>query len=347
MHSYRSHKRQLYISIFLIILIVIGMGYAYLSSNLSITGATSVTGNNWDIHFANIQISNGSVPIGTGKQAATIDSQDNTLITFSVLFEKPGDYYEFTADIVNGGTLDGMIDTIEQKVNNQAISNLPSYIEYSLTYLDEEEIEPNHLLEAGETETIKVRVRYKKNIANNELVGTNTSLTFSINLSYLQSDENAIVRPQPTYIYRNDDVESVVGQTVSLTGTYYTTEEEMLSHTTNPFFLRHTVGSDNIIKDSYIGIYVNNTVYYIRGGGSTYDPISDIYDNTFVKYDEYKPVMLAAFADGYCGDYDANSIACQGSIGFSYYNNVGDLNVNNTILNCRISNLGWSNCIPN
>ena len=47
--------------LFLLLILVVGIGYAYLTSNLSITGATSVAGNTWDIHFANVQESSGSV----------------------------------------------------------------------------------------------------------------------------------------------------------------------------------------------------------------------------------------------------------------------------------------------
>ena len=38
----------------LLLVLVIGIGYAYLTSNLSITGATAVAGNTWDIHFENV-----------------------------------------------------------------------------------------------------------------------------------------------------------------------------------------------------------------------------------------------------------------------------------------------------
>ena len=107
----RKRKDDKYIIlVFLFILLVIGIGYAYLTSNLSITGATNVAGNTWDIHFDNLNITNGSV---TAITPATINPSDNTKISYTVLLNRPGDYYEFTVDMVNSGTLPGKVTLVE------------------------------------------------------------------------------------------------------------------------------------------------------------------------------------------------------------------------------------------
>ena len=55
MYNYHNKKRFVW-SVFLILLLAIGIGYAYLTSNLSIAGNTSVTTNTWNIHFENLNV---------------------------------------------------------------------------------------------------------------------------------------------------------------------------------------------------------------------------------------------------------------------------------------------------
>ena len=85
---YKRKDNQVVKILFLLLLLAVGIGYAYLTSNLSITGATNVAGNTWDIHFANVQIATGSV---TATTPATINPSDNTKINYAVLLNKPGD----------------------------------------------------------------------------------------------------------------------------------------------------------------------------------------------------------------------------------------------------------------
>ena len=49
-----NNKKNLYKSIILLVIVIIGIGYAYLTSNLSIAGNTSVSTNTWNIYFDNL-----------------------------------------------------------------------------------------------------------------------------------------------------------------------------------------------------------------------------------------------------------------------------------------------------
>ena len=104
MYNYYN-KRKLSISILLILLLAIGIGYAYLTSNLSITGSTEVVANTWNIHFENLNVSTGSV---TATTPASIQS-NNVDITYAITLSRPKEYYEFTVDIKNDGTLPGKV----------------------------------------------------------------------------------------------------------------------------------------------------------------------------------------------------------------------------------------------
>ena len=88
-----------------------------------------------------------------------------------------------------------MIESFTSTINNQPISNLPTYLEYSLTYSEGEEIANNHLLEANRIEPIRVKISFKEDIDTNDLPTSTNQFNFSIDLNYIQSDSTAIPIP--------------------------------------------------------------------------------------------------------------------------------------------------------
>ena len=181
-------------TIFVTLLIVIAcltVGYALLSTTLNIMGNTTVSGNTWNIHWANIHVSNGSTTGNT--QEATIINP--TQVKFNVTLNEPGDYYEFTVDAVNEGTIDGMIDVISTNVyqsNGTTPTTLPPAITYTITYENGLDLERYQLLSANSSEKYKVRVEYRRNITNSELITTNQTYVVKVGITYIQADENAI-----------------------------------------------------------------------------------------------------------------------------------------------------------
>ena len=111
-------KRQQSIkNIIILFILIVGLGYALLQQNLDITGIASLSNPTWNIHWENVQVAEGSVTGDNVVTAPTIDS-DLTTVNYSVVLNLPGDYYEFTVDAVNGGSIDAMIDTIDSKLND-------------------------------------------------------------------------------------------------------------------------------------------------------------------------------------------------------------------------------------
>ena len=178
------------IKILLILLIIsLGLGYAYINSDLSINGTAQVNSANWDVHWANVQVTNGSVSGSNVVTAPTISN--NTTVNYSVILPQPGDYYEFTVDAVNGGTIDAMIDTIDSKLNGATITTLPAYLNYTIAYYDGMELEQNHLLSANSTETYKVRIEYNTDINASQLPVSNQTLSLQFTVTYRQATEDA------------------------------------------------------------------------------------------------------------------------------------------------------------
>ena len=186
---------------FLVILVValfitISIGYAVLSTSLSINGASSINDATWDIHFENLQVTSGSVTGDSVVHAATLDT-NRTTVTYELVLSTPGDYYEFTVDTKNDGTISGMIDSIESKVNNQYISTLPSYLSYSISYSDGMPLLANQQLNAGASETVRVRIEYKKDITASELPSEDQDLAFTFTINYVQKRSTAVPVSHP------------------------------------------------------------------------------------------------------------------------------------------------------
>ena len=103
----RFDKKKNLTSLIIVLFLCIGLGYAFLNATLNINGTAKIMDATWDIHFTNLQVTSGSVVIGTGDSAAAITS-DNTVISYTITFKEPGEFYEFTVDAKNFGTLDGI-----------------------------------------------------------------------------------------------------------------------------------------------------------------------------------------------------------------------------------------------
>lgn len=335
--KYEDNKKKILI---LLLLLGIGIGYALLNANLSIAGVATVSSNTWDIHFENVQISSGSVTGDQVTKAATIET--STSVEYSIVLNAPGDYYEFTVDAKNGGSLDAMIGSISSKLNGQAITTLPNYLNYSITYSDDLAIEPNHALAAGAKETYKVRIEFKRDISVSDLPSEYQVLSFTFGIVYVQSDGTE-TNPRPgntcvynddlndNYIYSvNDDVDFYLGQPLPNGITVYNSYEELRNASNHLAFMRYKV-ENGIITKAYIGVIKNDCVYIFQGGidESALDD-KPIYDNNLNTANsllgtETCEHIQDEWSDSYlltCGEYDFFSISGNGNVDIVYDNRV-------------------------
>ena len=164
--------------IFLLILFL-GIGFAYLSTQLNINGTTNVLGSKWSVYFDNITVNEGSVE----SDLPTIDT-NKTTVDFEVTLTSPGDYYEFTVDAVNNGTIDAMIESISM---TELTADVLKFLNYKVTYEDGTTIEENDLLRASKTRKFKVLVSFKKDVEATDLSEEGVSLNLSYTVNYVQS----------------------------------------------------------------------------------------------------------------------------------------------------------------
>ena len=257
----RNNNRKIAIIILVVLILCISVGYAIIQSTLNITGTAGISSVTWDIHWENVQITSGSVSTSEANKA-TIDAAGTT-VNYTISLPKPGDFYEFTVDAVNAGSIDGMISTVTSKLNNVNITTLPDYLEYSVKYADGIEVRENQILAASGSETFKVRIAYKRDIEASQMPETAQTLNLSFAVVYQQANDNATgVRD---YVYRDNDNTVTIGDSSSTLGTTYSTYEGLTSVTGSTVFLRHKV-KNNIVQTAEVGFVYEGDIYILRGG---------------------------------------------------------------------------------
>ena len=168
--------------IMLMFLFCISVGYAAINRMLNITGSSEILKNTWDIYFENVQVVNGSVDA----TLPVIDAATKSTVNFNVVLNLPGDFYEFTVDVVNDGTIDAMIESITKTL--ELTEEQKKYMNYKLEYQNGEEINSKQLVEAGEFVRLKVRVEYRKDLTELDLPTTTQTLNLGFTLNYVQAD---------------------------------------------------------------------------------------------------------------------------------------------------------------
>ena len=221
----RKNNKNFIYSILLLILLSVGIGYAYLTSNLSITGSTKVTGNTWDIHFANLVVNSNSV---TATTPASIDPTNNTSINYAITLDKPGDFYEFNVDIVNAGSIPGKINLV---TINGITSEVEDIIDYSITYSNNKLVQVNDILNANSSKNIKVRIYFMEDITPEDLLDTDANLNLTLSITYVQSNESEdvlnsqirqLINDNPTCMTKYEgQVTDQVGKTVNASNVYF------------------------------------------------------------------------------------------------------------------------------
>ena len=168
------------LSLAIICIFTLTIAYAALNAVLTIQGSAQVTSSNWDVHLANPKVTNGSVTttvptLTTGKG-----------LTFSTTLNMPGDFYEFTVDVVNSGSIDAMIENVVK--TPELTAEQAKFLKYEITYQNGESITTKQLLAKDTTMPIKVRIEYRKDLVASDLPTSQVVLDLALTLEYIQSD---------------------------------------------------------------------------------------------------------------------------------------------------------------
>ena len=161
----RRRKRKIYL--YLLVILGLTIGFALLSTTLYINGTASIKDNTWDIHWNNnsVAVTQGSVT-STPPTVSTTTSENDT-VSFNIELELPGDFFEFTIDAINEGSIDGALDTITTKIydsNDQELTgnNIPSYLIYTVKYDNGDTPQSGEILAHGTSKKYRIRVEYDR-----------------------------------------------------------------------------------------------------------------------------------------------------------------------------------------
>lgn len=162
-------KKQIHILEGLLILIVILLlGLLTIKFIYHIRHEEVDTSYMWNINFTNLTVSEGS-------KKGTINL-DNNSINLDVTLSKENEFYEFTIDINNTGSLDAEITKLLIDIDNP-----DNILEYTITYLNGLSIDEGDTLLSNETKTIKIRIEYPH---QNSKIYKALNLKLSLNIEY-------------------------------------------------------------------------------------------------------------------------------------------------------------------
>ena len=179
---YRDRKiLYIILSIVLISVCSLTIVYAALSVTLNIQGNTEVLASTWDIHLENVKVKYGSVSGDNPRITSP------TTVTFSTALNVPGDFYEFSVDVVNNGSIDAMIDGVSKMPT--LTETQAKYLKYDVEYQNGESINTKQLVSIGSFVRLKVRVEFRKDITVSDLPKQSETLNLSFTVNYVQSDE--------------------------------------------------------------------------------------------------------------------------------------------------------------
>ena len=236
----------------LVCVFTLTIAYSALNAVLTISGSAQVSSADWDIHLANPKVKNGSattnVPI----------IKTNSTLEFETTLNMPGDYYEFTVDVVNAGSIDAMIENVIK--NPELTVEQAKFLKYEVSYQNGESITTKQLLAKDTTMPIKVRIEYRNDLVSSDLPTGQVVLDLELTLEYIQSDgtgstvvNNGVYNP----VSANGDINGI--------GTIVTIGDQQF----------YTIGTEgNNVKilsmhNLYVGGKYNNSVWTAYGDEAT------------------------------------------------------------------------------
>ena len=177
-------RRTLYVtlSIVMICVFILTIAYAALNAVLEINGNAEVVASTWDIKLANPIVTSGSV----NSNLPTILS--NKEASFTATLNIPGEFYEFTIDVVNNGSIDAMIDSVTKTPTLS--EKQAKYLNYIVEYQNGESINTKQLVEANSFVRLKVKVEFRKDLVASDLPSTTEELDLAFTVNYVQSDDS-------------------------------------------------------------------------------------------------------------------------------------------------------------
>lgn len=164
----KEKTKNILIMVLVIGLVSMTVAYAALTQVLNINAGAKVLNKSasWNIHFTNLSspVTNGYASI----QSPLALSGTTTLQGLIVNLKAPGDYAEYTFDVINEGTINAKVSQVVLPVLANAtytgaaadVLIVKPNLEYTLTYSNGTAIAADDTLNSGTTRTLKLHIGY-------------------------------------------------------------------------------------------------------------------------------------------------------------------------------------------
>ena len=202
------------------VLVLMGVGYAILSTTLNIGGTANITGD-FDIHFTNIQRSSSTITDSTllstmDNGTGITENTSNHEGTFTAVLQKPTDYVIYDVTVANTGSIDGYLTFGFGDTNN----NFDYYKDFYSVEFIRDDVDPdistdilqqnatftdNEVLEnTTGTRTYKIKVTFKESATGFPDTTTNGDFECSLNLAFSQQAPSGDNNQQVTYVDQDE-----------------------------------------------------------------------------------------------------------------------------------------------
>lgn len=163
------------------LIICMGIGYSYIQSQIMLGGTAIANRQAWKIEENNMVLD--TTGIATNDSIKFKNSNKKVEAHFTASLNSINDYYGFSFDIQNNGTIDAVIESFS--INGLSEAEAIN-LDYLVTYSNGETINVNDVLKANEKITIKVYVKHK---ISSTVTSGNYNLSLKINFTK-QTDTN-------------------------------------------------------------------------------------------------------------------------------------------------------------
>ena len=290
----------------LLLLIGLGIGYAFLMTKLGTSGVAHVEGNTWSVYWDNVVVDPNSV---SGTQVTTAAHLvGDTKVELNVTLNEPGDFYAFSIDVKNEGSIDAMIDEIV--LNDGEEVEHPDYLDLVLLYGDTLEIDEKQLLKAGSTEKYFCYIGFSEDVENDDLSSNTEEFSISIDIKYKQADSTAKeIRPvsSTTNYYYSSGIFNFLHEPPDDVP-FYSSAADAMSAIDRPFYVQNKVINNQMVSSTLGFVYNDQTYTFDSTDTSSYEQIKNrletIFDgNCITKDADYNDDVTI------CGDSNSVKVA--------------------------------------
>ena len=182
----KKNVQLIVIAVLAFAVLFMSVGFASYAQRLDINGTVNVSAAKWSVHYVTT-----SYAETTGSVVASAHNLTNTDATFTVSLAKPGDFYEFNANIINDGTFDANLDAITiNATSHPCLRHTVTYNGTTYTATNSSITGVTLPKQSGSTpgrHTVKVTVEYIEPADVSQLPSSDQAFTAEVHFDYTQA----------------------------------------------------------------------------------------------------------------------------------------------------------------